>query len=195
MELIALVAGGLGWWWVARLWKKRGNGPAVQHGAGLLTFVVLAGLVLAAPAEVDTANTTDDKLPTSSPAASSTDTSVNGPPERHSPSNNSPAGPVSTHSPKWQYIVNNALRTVDEHAMEREPRAAFVGPGVRTEFIKQLGGEHEGRYLLKVLNDQPGQVSLAMLLPLFDEYSPSDDLDDGAVLWRVVVAKFNGRDF
>lgn len=106
-----------------------------------------------------------------------------------------PSGPESTQSPMWEFIVNNALRTADDYAAARDPRAVFVGPGVSTEFLKQLGGEHEGRYLLKILNHHGDSTSLAMLLPLFDEHSSSDDLDDEAELWRVVVAKFNGRDF
>lgn len=105
------------------------------------------------------------------------------------------SSPESTKSDMWKYVVNNALRTADEYATERNPNAVFVGLNVEVDFIKQYGGEFEGRYLLTILNQHGGNTSFAMLLPLFDENSTSQRLDDEGELWRVVVAKHNGREF
>lgn len=104
-------------------------------------------------------------------------------------------GPASTSGPMWAYVVNNAQRTADKYATAREPRAVFVGPSVRADFVHQIAGEYQGRYVLQLLHDRGGNVSLARLLPLFDEFAPSDSLDDEAQLWRVIDAKFNGRPF
>ena len=103
-------------------------------------------------------------------------------------------GPESMRSEQWPYVVNNAIRAADDYAVDRNPNATFVGPNVETNFIRQRGGEFEGRYLLMVRNSHGGNTSFVMLLPLFDENAPSDDLDDDGQLWRVVEAKFNGRD-
>lgn len=95
----------------------------------------------------------------------------------------------------WEYLVNNAWRTADAYASERNLNAAFfpAKPAeVEVEFLKQVAGEHQGRYLLKLVSKSAGNTSFAMLLPLFDEFAPSDDLDDEGRLWKVVVAKFNG---
>lgn len=104
-------------------------------------------------------------------------------------------GPESTKSSMWQYVVNNAQRALDEYAISRNPDAVFFGRGAKVEFIKQYGGEFEGRYLLKVLNEHGGNTSFAMLLPLFDENLSSEQLDDESKLWQVVVAKYNGTKF
>jgi hypothetical protein len=104
-------------------------------------------------------------------------------------------GPASTKGEMWEYVVNNAWRTADAYAAERNPSAAFfpAKPAeVEVEFLKQVAGEYQGRYLLKLVSKTAGNTSFAMLLPLFDEFSSSDGLDDEGQLWRVVVAKFNG---
>ena len=104
-------------------------------------------------------------------------------------------GPESTKSSMWKYIINNAQRTVDKYAAKRNPNAVFVGNNQQVDFIRQYGGEYEGRYLLKIVNEQGENTSFAMLLPLFDEYAPSEGLDDEGMLWEVVEAKFNGISF
>lgn len=96
----------------------------------------------------------------------------------------------------WEYVVNNAWRTADAYAAERNPSAVFfpAKPAeVEVEFLKQVAGEHQGRYLLKLVSKSAGNTSFAMLLPLFDEFAPSDGLDDEGQLWKVVVAKLNGN--
>ncbi|WP_019602887.1 hypothetical protein [Teredinibacter turnerae] len=103
--------------------------------------------------------------------------------------------PISIKSKNWEFIVNNALRTLDERAVEKNPNAVFIGSNVKTEFLKQYGGEYKGRYLLKVLNESGGHTSFGMLLPLFDEFSSSENIDDRKQLWKVVTAKYDGRDF
>ena len=103
--------------------------------------------------------------------------------------------PVSTESEMWQYIINNAFRTLDNYAIENNPNAVFIGANVKTDFIKQYSGAYEGRYLLKIVNESGGNISFAMLLPLFDEYASSENLDDEGDLWKIVSAKYNGRDF
>jgi hypothetical protein len=104
-------------------------------------------------------------------------------------------GPESTKSSNWQYVINNAKRTINEYATERNPNAVFIGKNLQVDFIRQYGGKHEGRYMLKVVNDHGGNTSFAMLLPLFDENASSIDLDDESQLWQVVEAKFNGHNF
>lgn len=103
--------------------------------------------------------------------------------------------PISTKGENWEFVVNNALRTLDERAVEKNPNAVFIGPNVKTEFLKQYGGEYKGRYLLKVLNESGGHTSFGMLLPLFDEFSSSENIDDSKQLWKVVTAKYDGREF
>lgn len=103
-------------------------------------------------------------------------------------------GPASTRGSAWVYVVNNAIRTADAYAAQRNPQATAAGrPEVG--FVEQVAGVHKGRYLLRVFNQHGGGQSLFMLLPLFDERAPSDALDDEAVLWRVVQAKHNGAEF
>lgn len=104
-------------------------------------------------------------------------------------------GPESAKGEDWQYIVNNALRTADEYATEKNPNAVFIGLNIQADFIEQVAGEHKGRYLLKVVNNHNGNTSFAMLLPLFDEYSSPGNLDDSGKLWKVVSAKYNGHKF
>lgn len=103
------------------------------------------------------------------------------------------AGPESTTSKNWKYILNNAARTADSYAAKRNPSAVFIRAEV--EFLKQHGGEFEGRYLLKMVSKNNNDISFAMLLPLFDESASTELLNDEAELWRVVAAKFNGRPF
>jgi uncharacterized protein YjbI with pentapeptide repeats len=104
--------------------------------------------------------------------------------------------PESTKGANWPYVVNNAIRTSDEYATERNPVATFIGRNLQVEFIRQLGGEYEGRYVLQIVNCPIGAgVSFARLLPLFDEYVSSEELDDEGRLWQVILAKFDGREF
>lgn len=102
--------------------------------------------------------------------------------------------PECTKGESWKYVVSNATRTADKYATEHNPQAVFMG-AEDIEFLKQAGGDHKGRYLLKIVNQHDGKTSFAMLLPLFDENKPSDDLDDEGDLWKVVKAKFNGVEF
>lgn len=103
--------------------------------------------------------------------------------------------PLCTKDPHWKFVLNNARRTADAYATERNPSAVFIGPGTTEDFILQRGGEHEGRYLLKLVTNDGRNTSFAMLKPLFDEYASSEGLDDSGRLWEVVVAKYNGRMF
>lgn len=102
--------------------------------------------------------------------------------------------PECTKGESWGYIVSNAKRIADKYATEHNPKAIFAGDA-EIDFLKQLGGEYKDRYLLKIVNQHSGNTSFAMLLPLFDEDKPSDDLDDEGELWQVVKAKFNGTEF
>lgn len=104
-------------------------------------------------------------------------------------------GPEAAKSKNWEFVVNNAIHAIDKYAVGRNPNAVFFGPGMKVEFLQQRAGKHKGRYLLKLLNEHGGNVSFAMLLPLFDENAPTDGLDDESNLWEIVVAKYNGREF
>lgn len=46
-----------------------------------------------------------------------------------------------------------------------------------------------------VLNESGGHTSFGMLLPLFDEFASSENIDDSEKLWKVVTAKYDGREF
>ena len=96
--------------------------------------------------------------------------------------------------PFWKFMVNNAKRTADEYAMDRNPRATFVTADVVAVF--QVAGEHAGEYLVKLLSSSPGATSFAMLRPNFDFCADPSVLDDSRDdLFSVVSAKFNGRPF
>ena len=106
-------------------------------------------------------------------------------------------GPKCTQDNMWKYVVNNAYRTADEYAMSRNPNSTFVSTKNNYSFIKQIGGEFEGNFLLIIINKHGGNTSFAVLLPLFDVNMPSEGLglDDNQPLWKVVNAKFNGRPY
>ena len=92
--------------------------------------------------------------------------------------------------------MNNGIRVADAYATERNPSATFIRtPQLTTSLDLQLGGEHEGRFLLTLVQPTPGGTSYAQLLPLFDENALTDELDDEVPLWQVVLAKFDGREF
>lgn len=94
----------------------------------------------------------------------------------------------------WQFLENNARRTADYYAMENNPRATFVIAEV--DVIFQMGGEHAGEYLVKLLASGGTGTALAMLRPNFDFCSDPSLLDDSREdLFSVVVAKLDGRDF
>lgn len=104
-------------------------------------------------------------------------------------------GPESTKSAMWEFIVNNALRTADEYAVNHNSNAVFIGPNVKIYFIKQYDGEFKGRHLLEIINQYGDSTSFAMLLPLFDENASSESLSDEGKLWKIIIAKYNGREF
>lgn len=94
----------------------------------------------------------------------------------------------------WEYIANNASRTAGDYAMKRNPRAAFLGPDVQV--VYQEAGEHVGYYLVKLLQRGSGGTSFAMLKPTFNFCADPSKLDDNREdLFKVVMAKFNGRLF
>jgi hypothetical protein len=104
-------------------------------------------------------------------------------------------GPKCTQSEMWKYVVNNAYRIADEYATSRNPRSTFISTKKNYSFVKQLGGEYKGKYLLLITNEHGRDTSFAVLLPLFDVHKPSDDLDDNKPLWKVVSAKLNGEPY
>lgn len=101
-------------------------------------------------------------------------------------------GPKCTQGEKWQYVINNAYRIADDYATYRNPRSDFFSLIKDYSFVKQVGGEYKGNYLLLIRNEHEEDISFAVLLPLFDVDKPSDDLDDTKPLWKVVSAKLNG---
>lgn len=101
-------------------------------------------------------------------------------------------GAEATKGEMWVFVVNNAKRTAEAYAVDKNPKSTFNGLNPEVEFIKQYGGEYKGRYLLKIVNKHGSDISFAVLLPLFDENQTSDNLDDESNLWKVVSAKHNG---
>lgn len=93
----------------------------------------------------------------------------------------------------WPFVVNNALRVADEYAQQRNAQATAING--KTEYIEQVAGDYAGRHLLKIVSEGGTGTSFFMMLPLFDEKAPLDGLDDEKPLWKVVVAKHNGRPF
>lgn len=105
-----------------------------------------------------------------------------------------PKGQRADDYPFWKYIANNAKRTADEYAMNRDPRATFVV--AKLEVVFQVAGEHAGKYLVKLLDGASGRTSFAMLKPNFPFCVDPSNLDDSRRdLFTVVTAKFNGRPF
>ena len=104
-------------------------------------------------------------------------------------------GPKCTQDDMWEFVVNNAYRIADEYATSRNPRSTFMSTKKNYSFVKQYGGEFEGKYLLMITNEHGRDTSFAVLLPLFDVNKPSEGLDDNKPLWKVVSAKLNGRPY
>ena len=104
-------------------------------------------------------------------------------------------GPKCTQDDMWKFVVNNAYRIADEYATSRNPRSTFISTKKNYSFVKQFGGEFEGKYLLIITNKHGRDTSFAVLLPLFDVNKPSKGLDDNKPLWEVVSAKLNGRPY
>jgi hypothetical protein len=105
-----------------------------------------------------------------------------------------PKGQRADDFPFWEFIENNAVRTADEYAMDRNPDATFVLAEVEPVF--QVAGDHAGHYLVKLVMDGTTGVSFAMLKPNFPFCGDPEGLDDSrSDLFSVVTAKHNGRHF
>lgn len=107
--------------------------------------------------------------------------------------------PLATTGSNWDYVVTNGLLVADKYAMDNNSSAVFAMSNPSTNLDKQYGGEYEGQYFLTVVNDNGGNTSYAQLQPLFDINQSSDNLEDqlnnDTPLWKVVLAKYNGREF
>jgi len=103
--------------------------------------------------------------------------------------------PACTKSENWKFMINNAYRTASDYATKKNPNAVFISLRGDHQLIYQFGGKYEGKYLLKILVKSGPNTSLAMLLPKFDVNKSTDSLDDEKTQWKVVVAKYNGREF
>ena len=105
-----------------------------------------------------------------------------------------PEGHRADDFPFWEYIENNAIRTADEYAMDRNPDATFILADVESVF--QFAGEYVGEYLVKLAMDGTTGVSFAMLKPNFSFCGDPERLDDSrSDLFSVVIAKHNGQPF
>lgn len=104
-------------------------------------------------------------------------------------------GPKCTQDDMWEFVVNNAYRIADDYATSRNPRSTFISTKKDYSFVKQVGGEFQGKYLLLITNKHGKDTSFAVLLPLFDANKPSEGLDDNKPLWKVVSAKLNGQPY
>ena len=107
--------------------------------------------------------------------------------------------PLATTGSNWDDVITNGLLVADEYAMAKNSSAVFAMNSPSTKLDKQYGGEYEGQYFLTVVNDSDGNTSYAQLQPLFDINESSDILEDqlnnDTPLWKVVLAKYNGREF
>ncbi len=105
-----------------------------------------------------------------------------------------PAAQRADDFPAWEYIANNAKRTADNYAMERNPNATFILAKVEPVF--QLGGDYAGEYLVRLVMDGSEGTSFAMLKPNFPFCTDPAGLDDSrSDLFTVVTAKHDGRPF
>ncbi len=99
----------------------------------------------------------------------------------------------------WDDVITNGLLVADKYAMANNSSAVFAMNSPSTNLDKQYGGEYEGQYFLTVVNDSGGNTSYAQLQPLFDINRSSDilenQLNNDIPLWKVVIAKYNGREF
>lgn len=112
---------------------------------------------------------------------------------------NSNNRPLATHGDNWHHIVSNGLLVADDYATKHNPSAVYSIQSPSVNLTKQYGGKYDGEYLLTVVNESDGNTSYAQLLPLFDINASSDNLEDklnsDTPLWKVTLAKYNGREF
>lgn len=103
--------------------------------------------------------------------------------------------PAMTSESCWEYMVNNAIRTIDEYAMDNNPNAVFI-PKPKWQLTKQVGGQYKGKYVLYLTKESQMGTSFAGLIPQFDIMGSCKNIDDArSDLWKVVVAKQNGVPF
>lgn len=98
-------------------------------------------------------------------------------------------------TPGWEAIEVNAILTADRYAVANNPRAAFADAKARIFWNPDEDHPEDltkGSYSLILTNDQ---VALAELLPLFDFCTPATELDPEGELWKVNLAKLNGKVF
>lgn len=103
-------------------------------------------------------------------------------------------GQAADDYPAWEFIANNAVRTADEYAMRRNPKATFILADVAPVF--QIAGEYAGEYLVRLVAESSFGTSFAMLRPNFEFCANPAKLNDGrSDLFWVVNAKLNGKPF
>ncbi|WP_142847098.1 hypothetical protein [Telmatospirillum sp. J64-1] len=103
-------------------------------------------------------------------------------------------GTAANSFPAWEFIANNAVRTADAYAVERNPRATFILGKVSA--LLQFGGEYKGQYLVHVVKEGASGTAFAVLKPNFPFCEDPGELDDErADLFTVISAKFNGQPF
>lgn len=90
----------------------------------------------------------------------------------------------------WGQIKTNAILTADRYAAAHNPRATFADAD--GDVLYQVDGPLKGKHALIIKN---GQIALAQLVPLFDFCTPATELDAEGSLWKVVLAKLNGKEF
>lgn len=96
--------------------------------------------------------------------------------------------------PDWQFIANNARRTADDYATDRNPNAMFTNADVEAVF--QLAGEYAGEYLVMLVGEGSFGTSFAVLRPNFEFCTDPSSLDDSrSDLFSIVKAKLNGKLF
>lgn len=169
-----------GWFFIAKQLKKKGLGGITRHLAG---GALGALLFLLTPAVYFSFSGDSAPLVAKQPEQQGHEA----PTEQ--------TAPESTKGEMWKFLVNNAARTINRYAYDTNPDAVILGRDGQVDFELQQSGEHEGRYLLTLTDYKDDNKRVVTLLPLFDEYASSDDLDDEAELWKILEATLNGRPF
>jgi len=92
----------------------------------------------------------------------------------------------------WQWIENNAARTADSYAAERQPMATYIHATTEVVFLEG----RDGYFVYLENTSSTGAVSTAILQPNFDFCDDPGKLNDSdPTLLTVVQGTFNGQPF
>ena len=104
-------------------------------------------------------------------------------------------GPQCTQDDAWSAVVDNAYQIAEDYAEAKNPQSTFMTSVKDYTFIKQLGGEYKGKYLLTITTVHGNDYNVAVLLPLFDVNQRSAYLDTEKPLWKLIGTMLNGKTY